>query len=77
MILPILRKLRQKETNIRSKKNQGKIELNFSDKELFKFLNSTGFPIGRKGQNITLPDIFYKKISSNMFYNASLLQMEA
>ncbi len=61
IILPILFRLRGKSTNIKFRKKEGKIELNFVDQKLFDFINSIGFPIGKKGSNIVIPEIFYQK----------------
>ena len=61
IIHPILKKLREKNTNLRFKKGYNAIEYNFHDKNLFDFIHSIGFPIGRKLNRIFIPKIFYKK----------------
>ena len=61
IISPILRKFRGKDTNIKFKKNCRAIEFNFIDNRLFDFISSAGFPIGKKGPNLVIPEIFYEK----------------
>ena len=61
IICPILRRLRGKETSIKKREKYGSIEFNFIDTKLFDFINNMGFPIGKKGPNIIIPEIFYKK----------------
>lgn len=59
VIHPILRKYRAKDTNIKFKKDCNAIEYNFVDNKLFNFFVSTGFPIGKKGNRLFIPKIFY------------------
>lgn len=61
VILPILKKLRGKETNLKFRPNIGTIELNFTDYKLFDFISSIEFPIGKKGKDIKIPKIFYEQ----------------
>lgn len=61
IIHPILKKLRGKDTNLKLKKGYNAIEFNFHDKNLFDFLHSLGFPIGKKADRIFIPKIFYRK----------------
>jgi len=61
IISPILRKLRGKETNIKFNKNCNAIEYNFTDYNLFNFMALLGFPIGKKGNKLFIPKVFYEK----------------
>ncbi len=61
VISPILKKLRGKETKIKFRKDCNTIDFNFVDMKLFDFINSLGFPIGKKGTKIIIPEIFYEK----------------
>ena len=51
----IITKIRGKETKYRFRKNQGKIEYNFSDKKLFSTFKDLGFPVGKKGPELKIP----------------------
>lgn len=61
IIGPLLFKFRGKSTKIKFRKSCNAIEFNFVDKELFNIIHSFGFPIGKKGQDIIIPKIFYEK----------------
>ena len=61
IIAPILKKLRGKETNIKFRKDCNAIEFNFADYQLFDFIHSLGFPVGKKGTDIEISKIFYDK----------------
>lgn len=62
VVLPLLKRFTGRDIKPR-KANPGKnvIQLNFSDKGLFSKLDKTGFPVGKKGTKITIPNIFYKR----------------
>jgi len=59
-IIPILNKLRNVPNKYRKRVDQGKIEISFSDKLLFNKIKKLGFPIGKKGDKLTIPNIFIK-----------------
>lgn len=59
VIIPILSKLRYKKVVFKTFAKYGKIEINFSDKYLFYFFKSLGYPEGRKSHRIIIPDNFY------------------
>lgn len=61
IVSPILREFRGKETNIKFRKDCRAIEFNFVDSNLFDFIFSKGFPIGKKGPDLIIPEIFYEK----------------
>lgn len=62
IVLPLLEKFVGRRINPRKpRKIKNVIDINFSGKELFKKLNKTGFPIGKKGPNLKIPEIFYEK----------------
>ena len=55
VLVPLIERLFKKKTRIKYRKNYNIVFLCFGSKEIFTFLHSTGFPIGKKG-NITIPD---------------------
>jgi len=57
----LLREFRGKETNIKFRKACRAIDFNFTDKKLFDLIHFKGFPIGKKGPNLIIPDFFYEK----------------
>lgn len=61
IISPVLKRFRGKDTNIKFRKDCNAIEFNFTDFNLFDFIYSVGFPIGKKGTEILIPKIFYEK----------------
>ena len=61
VVHPLLRHFRGKDTNIRFRKDCRAIEFNFTDKRLFNLIHSYGFPIGKKGQELSIPKVFYDK----------------
>jgi hypothetical protein len=55
-ILPLINRLRSKETKYKEFPKYNKIEFNFSDKTLFTRLSELGFPVGKKiNKNLVLP----------------------
>lgn len=62
VISPILRTLRGKETKIKFRKGCNAIDFNFTDIKLFDLIHSLGFPVGKKGPDVIIPDIFYKNL---------------
>lgn len=56
----LLKEFRGKSTNIKFRKNCRAIDFNFVDNRLFDLISSKGFPIGKKGPNLIIPEIFYK-----------------
>ena len=61
IISPILIKFRNKHTNIKIRNVDNSIEFNFADNALFDLIHSFGFPIGKKGDRLFIPKIFYDK----------------
>lgn len=61
IICPILRNLRGKDTKIKFRKSCNALDYNFVDRRLFDFIHSFGFPIGKKGDKLFIPKIFYDK----------------
>lgn len=59
VIHPILKKYRNKDTNIKFLKDCNAIEFNFCDENLFDFISSFGFPIGYKEDRLFIPKVFY------------------
>lgn len=60
VVSPILKEFRNKETNIKFRKACKAIDFNFTDKKLFDLIYSRGFPIGKKGPNLIIPNFFYE-----------------
>ena len=60
VVSPLLKEFRGKDTNIKFRKACRAIDFNFTDKELFDLIHFKGFPIGKKGPNLIIPDEFYK-----------------
>jgi hypothetical protein len=54
--------LRGKNTKIKENPKQGKLECGFSDKDLFKKIKESGFPIGKKGTKLKISKKFEKKL---------------
>lgn len=50
-----------KEIHIKYRPNKNTIDLNFINHNLFDFISSFGFPIGKKGNRLFIPKIFYDK----------------
>lgn len=61
VLKPLLKCLGRKSVSIKRRKDCNAIEINFPDERLFKKLNSLGFPIGKKGNKICIPNLFFKK----------------
>lgn len=59
IIIPLLAGLGRKSSSIKYKKDCNGIELNFPNRSIFEKVNSYGFPVGKKGPNITIPKYFY------------------
>lgn len=57
----LLKKFRKKETKIKFRKDCNAIEFNFVDSNLFDSIASFGFPIGKKGNKLFIPKVFYDK----------------
>ena len=56
----LLNEFRGKDTNIKFRKDCRAIDFNFTDKNLFELIASNGFPIGKKGPNLIIPEVFYE-----------------
>jgi hypothetical protein len=61
VVIPIFSKIRGKATKYRKRPKYGKIEINVTDKKMFYFLKSLGFPVGKKLDRIFIPRIFYER----------------
>ena len=61
IIKPIIKSQINKDIPIKFRKNENTIDLNFVNKKLFDFLNNCGFPIGKKGNKLFIPRIFYEQ----------------
>ena len=58
-ILPLLEEIRGKKVRAYDRSDQGKVEIIFSDKPLFTRLKELGFPVGKKGPNLSILKEFY------------------
>lgn len=61
IIQPIIKRMINKEIPIKLKPYCGSLELNFVNYRLFDFISGFGFPIGKKGNRLFIPKIFYDK----------------
>lgn len=61
IIKPILKRLINKDIPIKFRKNENTVDLNFVNKNLFDFFQSFGFPVGKKGNQLFIPKVFYEK----------------
>jgi len=61
ILCEILTWLRNKKTVYRIRNKQRKVEINFSDKNLFDEFKDKGFKVGKKGNKIRFPPIIDKK----------------
>jgi len=61
IIQPIIKKQIGKQIPIKFRKNENTIDLNFVNSKLFDFISSYGFPVGKKGDKLFIPKIFYDK----------------
>ncbi|PIO08608.1 hypothetical protein COU59_01010 [Candidatus Pacearchaeota archaeon CG10_big_fil_rev_8_21_14_0_10_34_12] len=61
ILVPLVENIRGKTVKIIKRESNGRIDLNFHDKELFNYFKGLGFIVGKKGPSITIPKIFYEK----------------
>lgn len=61
ILQPLIKKLIDKSPPIRPRPSKGAIYLHFFSKPLFDSITDIGFPIGKKGINLHIPKIFYRK----------------
>ncbi len=61
IIKPIIKQLIDKEIPLKYRSSKRAIDLNFVNHRLFDFIASIGFPIGKKGNKLFIPKIFYDK----------------
>ncbi|MFA5259393.1 MAG: LAGLIDADG family homing endonuclease [Candidatus Pacearchaeota archaeon] len=61
IIKPIIKNQINKDIPIRYKPQTGSIQLNFVKNDFFDFIHSFGFPIGKKGNQLFVPKVFYEK----------------
>ena len=61
VVLPILEKLTQRKIKFIFRKDCRAIEIKLHNVELFDFIHSLGFPIGKKENKLAIPKIFYDK----------------
>ena len=59
IVHPLLKKFRGRDTKIKFRKDCKAIDYNFSDYKLFDIISSFGFPVGKKGDKLFIPKIFY------------------
>lgn len=61
IIKPIINSFIGKDIPIRSRPKIGSINLNFVKNSLFDFIAGFGFPVGKKGNKLFIPKLFYDK----------------
>ena len=70
-IKPIVEQIRGRAVKIKKRPTLGKLEMGFSDKKVFLFFKSIGFPVGKKGTNVAISQFFtersYKHIIKGYF----------
>ena len=59
VLIPLLKSFGRKSVSIKKRNDCEAIEINFPDKILFGRIQSYGFPVGKKGPNIFIPNYFY------------------
>ena len=55
IVIPLMTRIREKETKYRSREALGKIEINFMDTQFFNFFENLGFPVGKKSTKLFIP----------------------
>jgi hypothetical protein len=61
IIKPIIKNQINRDIPIRIRAKIGSINLNFSSTKLFDYIHKLGFPIGKKGDKLFIPKIFYER----------------
>lgn len=61
IIQPVFKSLIHKEIQIKFRKSSRSIDFNFVNHGLFDFISSFGFPVGKKGDRLFIPKMFYDK----------------
>ncbi len=61
VVKPIIKNQIDKDIPIRYKPETGSIQLNFVKNNFFDFIHSFGFPIGKKGNQLFIPKVFYER----------------
>lgn len=61
VVKPIIKGLVSKEIPIKFRNKKNTIDLNFVNHSLFDYIARFGFPIGKKGNKLFIPKIFYGK----------------
>jgi len=61
IIVPLLGSLTNNSIKIKDKQYTGTIEIHIFDIILFNKIESLNFPVGKKGTNLFIPKVFYKK----------------
>lgn len=60
VVIPIFKLLINRNVKLKYRKSCSAIDLLISNKKLFDKIQSYGFPVGKKGSNISIPDYFYE-----------------
>lgn len=61
VIKPALKNIRERDTAYRIRKDCKAIEFNFKDRQFFDLMAGLGFPVGKKGNKLFIPDVFYER----------------
>lgn len=61
LLVPLLKSFTTNSIKIKKRKHQKVIDIHLCDGELFNKIKSFGFPVGKKGNSIFIPKIFYEK----------------
>lgn len=59
VLSPLLKSLGRRSVTVKERPKNGTLEINFPDKELLEKIRNLGFPIGKKGNSLSIPKIFF------------------
>ncbi|MFW6026985.1 MAG: LAGLIDADG family homing endonuclease [Candidatus Woesearchaeota archaeon] len=61
VLVPLLEFFSDKNIKVKERPKRGSREIICYDKSLFKKIKNFGFPVGKKGSDLSIPEIFYEK----------------
>jgi len=65
-VVPLLKEFVSNNIKIQKRIKQRELHICFTNRKLFEFLVKIGFPIGKKGTKVKIPDYFSKKYIKNI-----------
>ena len=66
VVVPLLKEFVSNNIKIQKRIKQKELHICFTNRKLFEFLVKIGFPIGKKGTKVKIPDHFSKKCLKNI-----------